>query len=205
MHEGRHGVYLAWKGRLVKAVSKFLRGKPKAATATDLASFDAGLVGLAAIAAVAAYVFQPAQRFVAPEHLFLGGMFLVMGLLPATVFRRRDMPQAYLWGVAAVIALGAAVLFFAANDAVNQSEWNDQRCVRIQKAMMHPTGRTRTDLPDLFTALGCRPQGMAPRDPAWKGIYPGGPAPTREAVAAHEHFMRQAADAEVELNSVSGQ
>jgi hypothetical protein len=194
---------LAWKGGLVKAVSKFLRGKPKAATTADLARFDAGLVGLAAVAAVAAYVFQPAQRFVAPEHLFLGGMFLIMGLLPATVFRRRDLPRVFLWGVAGVIAFGAGVLFFAASDAVDQSEWNDQRCSRIQSAMLHPTGRTRTDLPDLFTALGCRPQGWAPRDPAWRGVRAGGPAPTREAVVAHERFMRQAADAEVELNSVS--
>ncbi|MEG3176634.1 hypothetical protein U1872_10370 [Sphingomonas sp. RB3P16] len=191
----------------MKAVSKFLTGKPKAATKGDLASFDAGLVGLAAVAAVAAvaaYVFQPAQRFVALEHLFLGGMLLIMGLLPATVFRRRDPPRVYLWMVAGVIASGAVVLFFAANDAVDQSEWNDQRCIRVQSAMLHPTGRTRTDLPNLFTALGCQPQGSAPRDPTWTGVRAGGPPPTRKAVAAHERFMRQAADAEVELNSVSG-
>jgi hypothetical protein len=194
----------ARKGGLVRVVSKFLRGKPKAATTADLASFDAGLVGLAAVAAVAAYVFQPAQRFVAPERLFLGGMFLIMGLLPATVFRRRDTPRVFLWACAAIIAIGAGILFFAASNAVDQSEWNDQRCFRIQAAMLHPTVRTRTDLPDLFTGLGCRPQGWAPRDPAWRGGRAGGPAPTREAVAAHERFIRRAADAEVELNSVSG-
>lgn len=188
----------------MKAVGKFLRGKPKAATPADLARFDAGLVGLAAVAAIAAFVFQPVQRFVAPEQLFLGGMFLIMGLLPATVFRKRGMPQVVLWGVAGVMAFGAFVLFLAANDAVDQSNWNDQRCIRIQTAMLHPTGRTRPDLPDLFTALGCRPQGTAPRDPAWKEVGPGGPPPTREASDAHERFMRQTADAEVELNSVSG-
>ena len=38
------------------------------------------------------------------------------------------------------------------------SDMNDERCFNIQRELLLPEPR-RSDLPDVFTALSCRPQG----------------------------------------------
>lgn len=61
-----------------------------------------------------------------------------------------------------LLGFAACLLFLTGTDAMKRSDWNDERCYRIQKAMLHPGPTTRSDLPDLFQALQCRPQGDGP-------------------------------------------
>jgi hypothetical protein len=66
-----------------------------------------------------------------------------------------------LWWVMSIgcTALGGVGLFAIGGWAFDQSRVNDTRCANIQREMLFPKPR-RADLPDLFSALKCRPQGL---------------------------------------------
>lgn len=184
-----------------REVVRFAKSSPEPASPELVAAFDRAVVGLASIAAIAAYTFQPVQRFADNEGFFLGGMFLIMGLLP-TIVRRGAPPRFVLWFNALFIVFAGLMLFKVGDAAVARSEWNDRRCLRIQKAMLRPTTATRDDLPDLFTALGCRPQEGEPFDPGKKyRAAPNGPPPTETAIRAHAEFLDRALANEVALTN----
>lgn len=145
---------------------KFAQSKPQwtMATTGDRAALERSIVGLAAVGAVAAFAFSPLQPFVDRNLLFLGAMLIVMGLIPAMVSPKRDIPRFALWLTLVPIAFGAVALFVAGDRAMLASDWNDRRCNRIQKAMLAPTKGVRADLADVFTAMHCRPLGEPPRD-----------------------------------------
>jgi hypothetical protein len=129
---------------------------------SHLKALDAVLFGVVSIAAVAAFVFQSVERFANREHLFLGGMFTIFALLAIMSYRVFRGPVIQLYGAMIVLGFSACLLFLTGTDAMKRSDWNDERCYRIQTAMLHPSPTTRTDLPDLFQALQCRPQGDGP-------------------------------------------
>lgn len=66
-----------------------------------------------------------------------------------------------VWAVLAFTFAVAGVggLLWAANGALNNAMLNDRRCFAIQHDMLSAQPR-RNDGPDLFQALGCRPQGV---------------------------------------------
>lgn len=177
----------------------FLLSKPEwaIATADDRATLERSIVGLAAVGAVAAFAFSPLQPFVDRNLLFMGAMLIAMGLIPALVLPQREIPRFALWLTLAPIAAGGAVLFAAGDKAIIASDWNDRRCGRIQKAMLAPSNRMRSDLADVFTAMHCRPLGQAPRDPSYR-IRRDQP-PTDIEIARHQQFERRELEAEVRV------
>ncbi|KQS48251.1 hypothetical protein ASG20_14195 [Sphingomonas sp. Leaf198] len=59
---------------------------------------------------------------------------------------------------AVVGSFGVFLLMFSFSQAEDESWANDRRCLAIQRDMLSANPR-RDDGPDLFQALGCRPQG----------------------------------------------
>jgi hypothetical protein len=186
--------------RFLSALSDRMTQPLKPAPRRQVALFDAAMVTATSIALVAAYVFQPVQRFASYGLLFLGGLLIAMALVPRMVIPRHRMSTAGLWTIGTPLVLAGAVLFLAGQAALHRSDWNDRRCMRLQRAMLHPTPTTRTDLPDVFTALGCRPQGDAPVDLNYEPRRDR--PPTRQAAEAHMRFEQRALEDEVQLNAV---
>jgi len=71
--------------------------------------------------------------------------------------RRREARPAYWVSISAVI-ISAVALIGTIVPLLGRSSDNDRRCLAIQRDMLSAQPR-RNDGPDLFQALGCRPQG----------------------------------------------
>jgi len=149
--------------------------------------YDQLLVGLAAAGAVAAYLSQPLLRFIPSLALVIAGEVVVLALAGGAflrVFSRRPYMLAAQVGI---LLFGVLALVVNAFLAIDQSAWNERRCTRIQGAMLHPTANTRSDLPSLFQALGCQPQGKEPRDPDYQASRSDPPVWSEEV--SHAQFL----------------
>lgn len=111
------------------------------------------------VAVVGTYFAGPVLRFV-PGGLLAGlGLMLAFGAssIWGIIIERRKPTRAHYFSmvvaVVAFVGLTAAVFWGAI-----RSDVNDTRCEHIQREMLLPAPR-RSDLPDIYTALGCRPQG----------------------------------------------
>lgn len=112
-------------------------------------------------AALMAFCLQPLVRFADAGEFMSGGALIAASLTGFAIFTVREEDKyAIVWGTTAALMglqgvwiLTAAV--FAANNAAAQ---NDVRCLAIQRDMLSAHRRI-ADGPDLFQALGCRPQG----------------------------------------------
>lgn len=184
----------------LRVVRRWFQTRPPTppATKAQRATIDALLFSLASIGAVAAYTFQPFQRFAPPQGLLTGGLFLVFGITPLVVARHSRVGKELVWVALPLLVLATAILMFTARDAFKQNNWNDRRCRRIQQAMLKPGSTTRSDLPELFTALACLPQGSAPKDPTYHPSR--GRPPNPMAILAHQAFIQNALEAEVQVD-----
>ncbi|WP_433910368.1 hypothetical protein [Sphingomonas yabuuchiae] len=112
-------------------------------------------------AAVIAFCMQPLMRYVDPDWYLAGGTFLGASFLGFSLFiSDEERLHSLLWGAAGAILALAGVYFLAvgAYRADMAAIANDQRCLTIQRDILSAKPR-RSDGPDLFQALGCRPQG----------------------------------------------
>lgn len=168
------------------------------ASDSDHARYDRVIIGLASVAAVGAYAFQYLQPYLEPSRIFAAGFCVIMGLLTSIAMPRKNLAAWQVWTPLLAIGFGGLLLAGEGMKATTASRWNDQRCRIIQDAMLRPKPRTRTDLPSLFEALKCRPQGADPLDPSYRppSIYDGSP-PSAPQEARHERFLQQALKAEV--------
>jgi hypothetical protein len=119
-------------------------------------------IGAVPAAAVLAFVTQPLLHLVDPDWLFYAGLWVagaVAMLMAARRFRPDRSRRQVFWLYMLVPLI--ALIVIAAN-ALERANWNDLRCARIETAMLHPDPNTRDDLPDVFQALGCRPQHVTP-------------------------------------------
>lgn len=173
----------------------------RSATRSDKARLEAMLAGFIAIGAVGAWAFSPIIRFANPSALLAGSVFIVIGLLTNTIipWHRNDVPVTALSAPLFPIILGAIFLYAGAQEAIRKSQWNDRRCLKIQLALMQPKSGMRTDLADLFTALGCRTQGGPPADPNYVPPSRYGPPPNLAAEQQHGRFLDAALENEVSV------
>jgi len=113
-------------------------------------------------AAVLAFVTQPLLHLADPQFLFYSGIWLAgsIAMLATARLMPPDRPRRWIFWVYMLIPLGALV--FLSAGALEKAAWNDARCSYIQRAMLHPEPSTRDNLPEVFQALGCQPQGRAP-------------------------------------------
>jgi len=106
---------------------------------------------------VLAYFCQPLLAFADHSRSYTGAVIFVVGVLAVTICRQ---VSTWFWGEllgSIVVFLSILVFQGAMDEAFLAFRKNDSRCWVIEKAMM--TGSSeRDDLPDIFSALSCRPQ-----------------------------------------------
>lgn len=129
-------------------------------------SFEGALgvisAGVVPAAAVLAFAAQPILRFADPFLLLMFGIVVAASaaMLAAARLVTPDRPRRMVFW--SFMAAPFVTLVAVAADAGDKSDWNDRRCLRIETAMLGAVTDARDDLPDLFQALGCRPQREAP-------------------------------------------
>lgn len=171
------------------------------ASPSAIAHKESILTGLVVVGAVFAWAISPIQRYADPGLLFFGGFFVAIGLLLNAVlpWGKGKVALTLFAMPFASIAIGALVLYGMGMDAARKSRWGDKRCMIVQRAMLHPTSKTRSDIADVFTALGCRPQGGEPEGP--NGLYvKGTPTLTKEEAEKRRVVMDSALANEVSVN-----
>lgn len=114
------------------------------------------LPGAIAAATILAFFVQPLVAYMPPWSIgvVIYTSLCYMGAVSAVA--ARDRPHAIAQGLQ--LAAGAIALIFAFGQASDARNVNDRRCLAIQRDMLSAQPR-RDDGPDLFQALGCRPQG----------------------------------------------
>ncbi len=115
----------------------------------------APLVGCSVIVG---FTVSPLLRFADPTRLAISGAILGLCLIATYMIAFSDFAEPW-WSIlsygAAAVAL---VAFWTLYDAGDAARANDRRCLAVQRDMLSARPR-RADSPDLFQALGCRPQG----------------------------------------------
>lgn len=107
-------------------------------------------------AALIAFFLQPAIRFVDIGDAWVGAIAAACGLILTSLAATRYDPIAILGGLAGLV-LGFGLLVQAMDHASARLYINDIRCLEIERAML--TGKSKsTDLPAIFSALGCVPK-----------------------------------------------
>jgi hypothetical protein len=118
---------------------------------------DQMIKAIAIGAAICAYFIQPLLRFADADRLVGGSCLaaasIVWGL---RAYHSRSWAEGIL--AAGGAAFGFWLLASALTTATTNSTLNDRRCLALQRDMLSARPR-RADGPDLFAALGCRPQG----------------------------------------------
>lgn len=122
------------------------------------------LWGFGVAALVLTWAATPLLRYAPPINLFGYGFYT--GLVLICLWERESNtklpPKTYRVFVDIVLALAVVTSLYHAAQvltiSLRGSRANDQRCEAIQHDMLSASPR-RTDSPDLFQALGCRPQG----------------------------------------------
>lgn len=120
--------------------------------------FDRMPLIAAAVGAIAAYVYQPLLPFADYGELSLAGTFLAMTAILTLILRERRPPVFFVTVVGFLFFFSVGKIMMVGAQAGNRSDIADLRCAKIQAAMFDPGPHTRADLPDLFSALGCRQQ-----------------------------------------------
>ncbi|SFO18911.1 hypothetical protein SAMN05428984_2623 [Sphingomonas sp. OK281] len=167
--------------------------------ATSSKQYERLIIGLAPAAAVSVFVIQPVMRFTRPMGLLVAGEVLVFALTAGAFLSvySRSRRSAFLQII--MILMAGAFIFFGAVLAAGRSDWNDRRCHKIQTAMLRPVSGGRTDLPELFQALGCQPTDGEPRDPSYHPSKADPPSWAEER--AHEAFLERKLDEQLSLVS----
>jgi hypothetical protein len=110
---------------------------------------------------VAYALSAPLIRYADPEALQIVG-FLIAGVIFCGHAAMTDRPSNFTRVMPIATILAAASVAWIASSMLNHASWasraNDARCMAIQNDMLSAHPR-RTDSPDLYQALGCRPQG----------------------------------------------
>lgn len=125
------------------------------------ASASQWLKTAAVAAAILAFCIQPVLRFVDADLFMGGGAIFGAGLTGVVAaFYERGRVALVVWAVtaAAMMVVGGWLLGTAATQAGRNAVDNDARCLAIQRDMLSAHRRMQ-DAPDVFQALGCRPQG----------------------------------------------
>lgn len=108
-------------------------------------------------AALFAYFTQSMARYVDVYAAYGAAIAFTMALVVVSV--AYTLERDVFGVVVGLIGLfaGLYLLNEVVENAAKQASINDQRCLRIEIEMLSATPR-RSDLPEVFAALGCRPQ-----------------------------------------------
>jgi len=125
-------------------------------TAAAIEGIRPAVPGVFAAAALLAYLFQPLVPLL-PS--WTAGWAVWTGLCILGVMSAIAQGSAKHTGAQATLAIsGIVALVVAFGSADDTRAANDRRCFAIQQDMLSAQPR-RSDGPELFQALGCRPQG----------------------------------------------
>lgn len=109
-------------------------------------------------AAVAAFTAAPLLRYADPVELWFAGIAIAGAIVISLV--EDEQPHGWV-GILLTRLFGYGAIVFAVwwvSDWTKSARANDRRCLAIQRDMLSSMP-LRSDDPDLFQALGCRPQG----------------------------------------------
>lgn len=120
------------------------------------ATLESSVAGIFGAAALMAYLCQPYVPFL-PEWTIAAGAVTGMSLAALITAAARKKPH-HVVAQALSGAGGIVLLLVAFAQASQERAANDRRCLAVQRDMLSAVPR-REDAPDLFQALGCRPQG----------------------------------------------
>ncbi len=185
--------------RQMRRLLRWLRQPLPPANALHRKHFTNLLVALAACAAVGAYILDPIIRFADRGLMFTAAMLTIFGFHAGFLLTRKQETADKFWIAVIMLACGAATFFWVGLKAEKASMWHDARCLRIQAAMFRPTEHTRDDLPELFAALDCRPQGEGPEEPNLSDSVGGPPNPAK--VEAFQRLKKQMLESEILLDA----
>lgn len=117
--------------------------------------------GYGIAAAVLAYFSAGEMAAADPIPLASAGLFLALAII---VDHHANTTEPSRWTIVMMVASvllfcgGAGIVNYVASQAEQSIHANQARCLAIQRDMLSAHPR-RSDSPDLFQALGCRPQG----------------------------------------------
>lgn len=102
----------------------------------------------------------PLMRFTDPAFMSTIGLWTAMaiGFAHYWIILKGEAGKWAIRLIVFPVALVFVIILVAQRVASNDSNANDRRCMAIQLDMLSARPR-RADGPDLFQALGCRPQG----------------------------------------------
>lgn len=109
-------------------------------------------------AAIAVVGSGPLLRFVDPVTVWTVALGLAAAVIINLLTEQEGLErwqQVLAW---AFMTSACAVIIWTTSDWIAAARANDRRCLAIQRDMLSARPR-RSDSPDLFQALGCRPQG----------------------------------------------
>jgi hypothetical protein len=107
---------------------------------------------------VIGFTVSPLLRFADPARFAISGGVLGLCLIATYMIAFSDFREPWWSFICYGTAAAALVAIWTLYDAGDAARVNDRRCLAIQRDMLSAHPR-RTDGPDLFQALGCRPQG----------------------------------------------
>lgn len=116
---------------------------------------------LALSGVIIAFASQPLFRFANPSTLMGGALVIGLGLCLFHIASAEPNRFARNFNLALcffLVIFGGFFLFMTQEEARDASYANDTRCLAIQRDMLSARHRM-DDGPEIFQALGCRPQG----------------------------------------------
>lgn len=120
-------------------------------------SLKVGASATLAFGITAQFTVQPILPYMNPLLFSYGGIILGFGLLFCVIDLAYDDVALRRIGWIC-LAVGTAMLAMGYLGATEVSIRSRKHCATIEKAMLTPPKHVRDDLPDVFTALGCKPQ-----------------------------------------------
>lgn len=115
-------------------------------------------IALGAAWAVLVFLWGPLLSRVRPEALAWSGLVFSFAVAWAILAYKLKWPEVGTYPATIGLGFAAAALQPGISEAVEADKANSLRCEAVQEDMLSAMPR-RADGPDLFQALGCRPQG----------------------------------------------
>jgi hypothetical protein len=112
------------------------------------------------VSATTAFCITPLLRYVDLDSFVFAGFAVGTGAALSWSAMRNGWGRAWEWPAGIVLIVGLLTGTYAVTQAMQAATINDIRCIHVQEDMLMPVPR-RADLPELFQALGCRPQGTS--------------------------------------------
>jgi hypothetical protein len=112
------------------------------------------------VSATTAFCITPLLRYVDLDWFVFAGFALAVSASISWSAMRNGWGPYWEWPAMGAVVISLLSGTYVVTRAMHEAVDNDIRCLHVQEDMLMPIPR-RADGPDLFQALGCRPQGTS--------------------------------------------